>query len=63
VRFRGIDDRLISGNPYDESKWRVVPRGAEWVVLDALGSAIASKPTQSEAEQWLADLRAGGPSI
>ncbi len=53
------DSGILGGNPYDDSLWRIEPRGDHFVVLDVLGNVIATKPTREAAEGWIVDVRTG----
>lgn len=57
--FKGIDDRSISGNPYDASKWLVKRRGEGWVVLDDVGNPIHEARTKAAATAWCRTMAAG----
>jgi len=57
-RVTSIDDRSISGNPYDATKWAVRRRRGGWVVLDGLGNEIHEAPTKAAAFAWIEELTA-----
>ena len=52
LQSTSIDDRSISGNPFDASRWAVKREGSGWVVLDALGNVIHESPTEAAANAW-----------
>ena len=58
ARAPSIDDRRISGNPFDAAKWSLARRRRGWVVLDALGNPIHEASSKAAAAAWWVGITA-----